>query len=351
VEGIRPDVRIIITTLLGSDWKINELRHKVNNSDPVDVIWSPEQVQGSKRDYVFYQAQPQFPENKYYDLYSMMKDWVGSDDPSMMAQSGSGEAVNTFPVRKLAVPVDTVLVRTNGTVQAGDKVVDAMRFELPAKNILFKNDLAILNIIAANKWKRPVYFTMPYNKLGFDHYLRRDGMAYRLVPVENPNGNTSNNYQLVMNERKWSYGNADLPNVYFDEVNRSQLLSIRNADVALANNLIDEHKVVEAGKVLQHDDHMIREENLPYGMASGSNMHNRMSMAMLEACYRAGDVKLAHKIEAAVEKDLLQQQRYFQSLDEQKMVSLEYENSINENLIQVLAEIKKQYSIKKGRLE
>ena len=351
VEGIRPDVRIIITTLLGSDWKINELRHKVNNSDPVDVIWSPEQVQGSKRDYVFYQAQPQLPENKYYDLYSMMKDWVGSDDPSMMAQSGSGEAVNTFPVRKLAVPVDTVLVRANGTVQAGDKVVDAMRFELPARNVLFKNDLAILNIIAANKWKRPVYFTMPYNKLGFDHYLRRDGMAYRLVPVEDPPGNTSNNYQLVMNERKWSYGNADLANVYFDEVNRSQLLSIRNADITLANDLIDEHKIEGASRVLQHDDHMIREENLPYGMASGSNMHNRISIAMLDACYRAGDVKLAHKIEAAVEKDLLQQQRYFQSLDEQKKANLGYENSINENLIQVLAEIKKQYGIKKGTLE
>ena len=56
------------------------------------------------------------------------------------------------------------------------------------KNALFKNDLAILNIIAANKWKRPIYFTMPYNKLGFDNYLRRDGMAYRLVPVENPSG-------------------------------------------------------------------------------------------------------------------------------------------------------------------
>ena len=66
--------------------------------------------------------------------------------------------LHTFPVRKLAVPVDTAFVRANGTVNSNDKVVDAMRFELPNKNMLLKNDLAILNIIAANKWKRPDLF-------------------------------------------------------------------------------------------------------------------------------------------------------------------------------------------------
>ena len=122
---------------------------------------------------------------------------------------GDGDIINTFPVRKVAVPVDTTLVRANGTVNADDKVVDAMRFELPDKNVLFKNDLAILNIIAANKWKRPIYFTMPYNSLGFGNYLRRDGLAYRLVPVENPTVNSNKMYDLVMDQKKWSYGNAN----------------------------------------------------------------------------------------------------------------------------------------------
>ena len=42
-----------------------------------------------------------------------------------------------------------------------------------------------LNIIAANKWKRPIYFTSPYGELGFQQYLRTDGLTYRLVPVKN----------------------------------------------------------------------------------------------------------------------------------------------------------------------
>ncbi|MFT4152835.1 DUF2723 domain-containing protein [Parafilimonas sp.] len=351
VEGIRPDVRIIITTLLGSDWKINELRHRVNSSGSIDVIWPREQVQGNKRDYVFCQPNPQFPGNRYYNLYDIMKNWVGSDDPSRMVQSSSGELVNTFPVRKLAVPVDTALVRTNGTVTANDKVADAMRFELPIKNILLKNDLAILNIIAANKWERPLYFTMPYNKLGFDKYLRREGMTYRLVPVENPSINTVKGYALVMNNKKWGYGNANLRNVYYDEVNRTQLLGIRSADLALALDLIDENKLAEARNVLEHDDKMILEKNLPYGMTSGNNMHNRISLGMMEAAYRAGDTKLAGRIAISVERDLLQQRRYYQSLNAQQQAALEYENSMNENLIQALNKVRANYESRRKSLE
>jgi hypothetical protein len=81
VEGIRPDIRVVNFSLLGIDWYINELRYKVNQSDPVDVIWTPEQIEGGKRDYVVYRPQANIPENMYYDLYDMMKNYVGSDDP------------------------------------------------------------------------------------------------------------------------------------------------------------------------------------------------------------------------------------------------------------------------------
>jgi hypothetical protein len=351
VEGIRPDVRIVITTLLGTDWMIDELRHKVNSSDPVDVIWTPDQVQGNKRDYIIYQPNPQFPDNRYYDLYDMMKNWVGSDDPSKMYDRGDGDIVNTFPVHKVAVPVDTTLVRTNGTVNADDKVMDALRFDLPGKSILLKNDLAILNIIAANKWKRPIYFTMPYNSLGFGKYLRRDGLSYRLVPVENPTVNSNKMYDLVMNSKKWNYGNAQLQNVYYDELNRAQLLSIRNADVDIAFDFIDKNKPGEAKNVLEHDDKMILETNMPYGMTSTNNNHNRISLGFLEACYRCGDAKLASKVAASVQKDLLQQRRYYQSLDSDKKSNMQYEISTNENLIQLLDQLNKAYATKRNGLE
>ena len=84
------------------------------------------------------------------------------------------------------------------------------------------------------------------------------------------------------------------------------------------DDLISENKITEARNILQHDDAMIREENLPYGMTSGNNNHNRISLQMLDACYRAGDNKLAAKIASSVKNDLLQQRRYYQSLDADK---------------------------------
>ena len=74
------------------------LRYKVNASPAIDVIWSASQIEGRKRDYIFYQPQAQFPENRYYDLYDMMKNWSGSDDQNKMVDRG-GDFYNTYPVK------------------------------------------------------------------------------------------------------------------------------------------------------------------------------------------------------------------------------------------------------------
>ena len=341
VEGIRKDVRVINFSLLGIDWYINQLRYKVNESPAIDVIWNADQIEGGKRDYVLYRPKPGIPEDRFYDLYDVMKNYVGSDDPAKMEDRGNGDALNTYPVRKFAVSVDKATVLANKTVNATDSVVNEIRFEVP-KNALLKNDLAVLNIIAANKWNRPIYFTNPQVDLGFDQYLRRDGLSYRLVPVVNSRVNASWMKEKAMNI--FAAGNADKKGVYFDEENRRHLNSIRSAYADLAIELAATGKKEEARKVLQKVDKMMDEENFGYGMASRGNMHNRNSLMFLEACYMAEDTALVKKVSTAVKKDLQQQIKFYNTLSGNKAEWMADEKRMSESYLEGLEKMKTIYN-------
>ena len=313
VEGIRRDIRVINSSLMGIDWYINQLRYKINQSDPIDPIWSAEQIEGAKRDGIYFVQKPGTDPNQTMDLYSMMKDYAGSDDPAKMEQTRDGFGINTYPVKKVSVPVDVNLVRSNGTVNADDSVVSQLQFEIP-KNMLQKNDAAILNIIAANKWKRPIYFTSERIGLGFDRYLRQDGLTYRLVPVDGGDVNKEWVVDKMMN--KFQFGNCNKPGVYFDEENRRHLNSIRLAYASAAINLAEHDKKEDAKKMLSKCDKNMLEENFSYGMVSRFQQHNYISVQFLEACYRAGDTLLADKVSRSVKKDLEQQIAYYAALGE-----------------------------------
>lgn len=341
VEGIRKDVRVINFSLLGIDWYINQLRYKVNESPAIDVLWSADQIEGSKRDYVLYRPKPGIPEDRFYDLYDVMKNYVGSDDPSKMEDRGNGDALNTYPVRKFAVSVDKAAVLANKTVNVADSVVSEIRFEVP-KNALLKNDLAVLNIIAANKWNRPIYFTNPSVDLGFDQYLRRDGLSYRLVPVINSRVNAGWMKDKALNV--FASGNADKKGVYFDEENRRHLNTIRSAYADLAIDLAAAGKKEEARKVLQTVDKMMDEENFGYGMASRGNLHNRNSLMFLEACYMAEDTALVKKVSASVKKDLQQQIKFYNTLSGNKAEWMADEKRMSESYLDGLEKMKAIYN-------
>jgi len=317
VEGIRPDVRVMVNSLLGTDWYMNQLRYKINQSAPFDIILTPEQIEGSKRDVVYYSKLPGFDDNKYYDLYDMVKNVIGSDDPKYSTnQTEDGTTINLFPVRKFTVPVDENLVKTNGTVHAGDSVVKELQINMSqGKNYLLKNDLAIYAVIAANKWKRPICFTstQELGNLGLDKYVRLTGLAYQLVPVLNGGVDNETSYKTVMDN--FAYGGADKQGVYYDEENRRHLNSIRLAVSQIAMSLVQSGKKDSAKNVLESFDKHVLESNFPYGMTSNrGNQQDFISVNFMEAAFAAGDTALAKKVEASVKKDLQQQMKYYKSL-------------------------------------
>jgi hypothetical protein len=360
VEGVRKDIRLVNNSLLGIDWYINQLRYKVNNADSVDVIWSPEQIEGHNREYMYYDASTfKGDPNTYYDLYDAMKNFLGqvNIDP----KTGRDVGRRSFPVRKFKVPVDGALVKSNGTVNPGDSVLNELFFEITenkARTGLMRNDLIILNIIAANKWKRPIYFTAPIGELGFGPYLRKDGLAYRLVPVQNkyPQANwtvetklreESNKFRIGLGTQirdnndsigktlleKYGFGNANKPGVYFDEENRRHLINIREIYSEAAGNLADAGKKEQAQQLIDKVEKGILEENMPYAMVSRFGNHNQAGLQHLEASYKAGKMDVAEKVRKSLRKDMDQQMDYYASLGDMSKAELErlfqqYESSI-----------------------
>ena len=180
-----------------------------------------------------------------------MKDYAGSDDENKVEITNGGDAMNIFPSQNVFIPVDSQLVYQNGTVNKSDKIVSKVSFKIN-KNYIYKNDAAILNIIAANKWKRPIYFTSPYGELGFENYLRQDGMTYRLVPINNGGNGTQANADWVLDKmmNKFSFSKAPKGTVYYDEENRRHLNSIRLAYAQAAGSLADQNRKEDAKKLL-----------------------------------------------------------------------------------------------------
>ncbi len=318
VEGIRPDVRIVITTLLSSDWYINQLRYKINKSAPAGVIFTPEQIAGTRREVVVCtDKHPAFDANKYYDLNDMLRNVVASDDPRYTMQTEDGDSYNILPSRKLSVPVDLNTVRSNGTVSKDDKVVDSLHIDLPDRNYLLRGDLAILSLIASSQWKRPICFTNlnEGSKLGLGKYLRSNGLAYRLVPVENQQVDNETAFKNIMEH--FAYGNADKKGVYYDEENRRRLNIIKLAHAQLAMSLVQAGKKELAKQVLEHFDQHVLEGNFPYGMTTNiGNQHDVISFQFLQACYQAGDLNLIAKVSASLRKDLREQMAYYHSQGE-----------------------------------
>jgi tetratricopeptide (TPR) repeat protein len=188
----------------------------------------------------------------------------------------SGTFYNYFPTKNMRVSVDSATVVNNGTVpkQLAGRILKNIDWTLTG-NYIQKNDLMIIDLLAHNDWKRPIYFaaTAPASSyLNLAPYLQLEGLAYRLVPIKQNDQessqqetrvNTDVMYDNVMNKFKW--GSMDIKGTYLDDVFlRSCALNVRQRVGTLAGALIEEGKKDKAIKVLDKCLEVTPQENVPY---------------------------------------------------------------------------------------
>jgi hypothetical protein len=212
VEGVRPDVRIVNLSLLGTDWYIRQMKGKMNASDPLPISMNNNKFKAGIRDVIYYNDAKIAGPVELKEVF----DFITSDDKGSMVPLQNGESANYLPTKNLKLTVNADQVIQSGTVTADkkDRIVPEMDFTYPGKYVT-KDNLAMMDILAHNNWKRPVYFaaTVPSeNMLGLDKYLYSEGFASRLMPFKadtaagaQENTNTLLMYNNMVN--KYRYGN------------------------------------------------------------------------------------------------------------------------------------------------
>ncbi len=96
-------------------------------------------------------------------------------------------------------------------------------------------DWMILDIIASNQFKKPIYFAITVSKesmLNMDDYLRMDGLVYKLVTYPGEEISPSRLRANLFN--KFKYRNLDNPNVYNDDNITGLLINYRGGFLRLA---------------------------------------------------------------------------------------------------------------------
>lgn len=324
VEGIRNDVRIINISLLGIDWYIDQLHHASNKAAPVKLIWKKEAYRGEKRNYITFEPGLNVDQNRYYDLTEALT-LAGSDEQNNTDRRGN----ITMPTRRMRLPVDSNYLRReypnglpNDTI-VGKRLVKAIDFEIMPNKVAYKNDWAILNIVAANAWERPIYFANsidPSHYEGLDQYLRMEGLAYKLVPEFTPNSNM--NQPLNVNLAKctnlilntFQFGNADRGHIHFDQTNRRMLNSPRVMGVQLCEALLREGKKEEVKKIVRHMMSKVSEKAYPISVSQ----EDKTMIFLASLAIRAGDNETANHITDKLIQHTEKDVAYYQSLPENK---------------------------------
>ena len=326
IENHRTDVRTINTSLLATDWYMDQMKRKAYKSDPILSNLTHKQYAFGNRDYIKYES---LIDSVRWDLKDFMN-WISSDNERtkykfLLEQYGYEkedlENVPLFtqnmiyyPTNKLRFYVNKENVIKSGIINPSeiDKIVDYIDIDIP-KSGLYKNQILMLDILSKNDWERPIYFTGGSYKdseyIWMKDYLQLDGLVYKLVPIKTPI-NEENPYQMGRIEpnrmydivKKWEWGNSESPEIYHDPETRKNSISFRGNLHRLAEEFIKAGDYEKAAEMIE-----LNFEKMPLDYFE----YYSLSEPYISSYYKIGEAEKAQKLFKKLEKKYLDQIRYY----------------------------------------
>jgi hypothetical protein len=214
-----------------------------------------------------------------------------------------------IPARKFIIPVDTANLSDAVKTDAVKKVlVDEVRFTM-SNDVIYKNTIAMLDMLGNNNWERPIYFSNTVsndNFLNMESAFMQEGLAYRIAPVNVTNSetiglvDTERMYRRLVEEFEW--GRLNEPDVFMDENNIRMTIKYRYAFATLAKALSDEGNDEKAIEVLDYCMEHMPHEVIPF---------NFSIVPIIQSYYVAGAVEKALELSAIMEEVTTKELDYF----------------------------------------
>jgi len=184
VENIRPDVRIVNLSLLSADWSVRQMQRKINEADALPITMNFDKYKLGTRDVIRYND-AKIP--GYVDVKDIF-DFITSDDKRTHVEYTNGTTENYLPTKNFKLAVNAADVMKNKVITPEQKglLTDTMKWKFPP-NYITKENLAMIDILAHNDWKRPICFTTSIGQtsmVGLQPYLYQEGFTYRLLPFK-----------------------------------------------------------------------------------------------------------------------------------------------------------------------
>ena len=256
IENFRTDVKIVNTSLFMTDWYIDQMKMKSYESDPLPISFKHNEYVGDKLDYV---AHIPKVETRWdvKDLLSFIK------NPKSTIEMQNGQVIHFYPTNKIRFPVDKNTIIKNKVVQPkyNDSIVSSIDIDIKG-NAIYKNRLMMLDIVANNNWKRPIYFSGGAfdneEYLWMKEYLQLEGMVYKLVPIRTrlPKGSSQIDMGQIDTDimfdkvMEWEWGNSESLSIYHDIETRRNSITYRMNLSRLMTKLIAEGKMEKAKKII-----------------------------------------------------------------------------------------------------
>ena len=318
VEGFRTDVRICNTSLLGTDWYIDQMKYAINDSPALDLSVGMEQYLYGINDYI--------PVSDSRGQALMLSDcFTVFKHPEAKVTLQDGRKLDYWVSRRMILPVNKENCLKYGIVSEkfASEIPDSIVLEIPkGKNYLSKPELFMLDFLANYKWDRPLNLLNQGGDLniGLKDYLMYDGFSYRFTPLKNKidafdigKVDTDELYDILMNKSSFdAVGREDYYADYQNLYTFLGVMSLRNMFVLSADAFLKEGEKDRAEAVLDKCQEALKVSQYPYDNSiNGWGTNALFPVRMMEDYYIVGKPEKARAIAAELYNELIQSVAFY----------------------------------------